>query len=245
MVVAAGGDGTAHEVVNGLMHADGNVTRLGVIPVGTGNDLAFGLGIPLGDLEAAVSRLFHGRHRSLDLGLIKDDSGRSAYFHNNVGIGTDAIVVMRTEAISGLKGFPLYLAAVFQTIAFHFRTLGLDLQFDGVPVAQKALLVAIGIGPRHGGGFFLTPDAVSNDNLLDSCTAKPMGRLTMLALVLRSLKGHHIHSHRVSMRKSSRISVVSDAALPIHVDGEMFAYPDNNVFRVTIESVPAAIRVVA
>ncbi len=244
VVAAAGGDGTAHEVINGLLAAQTGRAKFGIIPIGTGNDLAFALGIPLGEPEEALRILFHGRLRSVDLGLIEAEGGRSAYFHNNVGIGTDAVVVMRTEAITRLHGFPLYLAAVFQTIAFHYRTLGLQLQFDDLTVSQDALLVALGIGPRHGGGFLLTPDAVSDDNLIDSCTAEPMGRFTMLALVARSLRGRHVDSKRVAMRKSKRISVVSDVPMPIHADGEMFAYPENNIFQVTVSSVPAGIEVV-
>lgn len=142
-----------------------------------------------------------------------------------------------------LRGFLLYLAAVIQTIAFHFRTLRLEICFDGEMVRQDALLLALGVGPRHGGGFLLTPDAVQNDDLIDSCIADPMGRLTMIWLVTRSLNGKHKESRRVTMRRSKQILVTSDGPMPIHTDGEMFAYPRDEVHHVEITSVPAAIEV--
>jgi YegS/Rv2252/BmrU family lipid kinase len=243
LIAAAGGDGTVHEVVNGMLRAGNTSAKLGVIPIGTGNDLAFGLGIPLRDLEAAVARLFNGRLQALDLGRVEDDRGRYEFFDNNLGIGTDAIVVMRSEAITRLRGFLLYLAAVIQTIAFYYRTLGLEIRFDEEKVSQEALLIALGIGPRHGGGFLLTPGAVQNDDLIDSCTAEPMGRLTMLRLVIQSIKGKHVTSKYVTMRKSRRITVRSDVPMPIHIDGEMFAYPRDNVRSISISSVPAAIEI--
>lgn len=243
LVVAAGGDGTAHEVVNGLMVAGVVKPRLGLIPIGTGNDLAFGLGLPLADPGAAVARLFEGKPRLLDLGHIEKVGGEAGYFHNNVGIGTDAIVVIRAESMTRLRGFLLYLAAVIQTIAFHFRTLHLEMDFDGETVAQDALLLAMGNGPRHGGGFLLTPDAVQDDGLVDSCLAEPMGRLPMIWLVARSLKGKHKESRRVSMRRSKQILVRSDVPMPIHADGEMFAYPQDDVRQVRISAVPAALEV--
>jgi diacylglycerol kinase (ATP) len=243
LVAAAGGDGTLHEVVNGLMRAGNGDTRLGIIPIGTGNDFAYGLGIHSGDIVSAVSRLYEGRPRRVDLGRVEDNRGHYAYFANNLGIGTDAVVVIRSEAITRLHGFLLYIVAVVQTIAFYYRKIGLEIRFDDEEIRQDALLLALGIGPRHGGGFFLTPGADQGDDLIDSCLAKPMSRLRMLALVSRSLKGKHVTSPRVAMRKSKQITVKSNMPMPIHIDGEMFAYPHDDVRRLRINSVPAAIQV--
>jgi diacylglycerol kinase (ATP) len=243
VVAAAGGDGTVHEVVNGLMRAKRQGSVLGIIPIGTGNDLAYGLGLSLGDLADSVTRLFQGQPRGHDLGRVEDDRGRYAYFDNNLGVGTDAVVVMRSEAITRLRGLLLYIAAIVQTIAFYYRTLELELVFDDERVTQNALLLALGIGPRHGGGFLLTPDARQDDDLVDSCLGRPMGRLMMLTLVALSMKGKHTRSKRVTMRQSKSITVRSNAPMPIHIDGEMFAYPRDNVHYLSITSVPQAIQV--
>jgi len=243
LVAAAGGDGTLHEVANGLMRGSNNRTRLGIIPIGTGNDFAFGLGISRGDVAAAVDRLYHGQPRLVDLGRVEDNRGRYAYFANNLGIGTDAVVVIRSEAITRLHGFPLYVVAVMQTIAFYYRSLGLEIRFDDEAVKQDALLLALGIGPRHGGGFLLTPSADQSDDMIDSCLAQPMSRINMLWLVIRSMKGKHVASPWVSMRQSRQIQVKSNIPMPIHIDGEMFAYPHDDVRQLRINSIPAAMQV--
>ncbi len=244
LVVAAGGDGTVHEVVNGLMRAEGSKAVLGVIPIGSGNDFAYALDTPL-DLTAAVERLFNGKPKLVDLGRVEDGNGRCAYFDNNLGIGFDATVVVRTEAITRIHGFLMYFVAVLQTIVLYFKKPYLTLQFDDEKVAQRVLFLALGIGPRGGGGFFLTPDARQDDDLIDSCTVNIVSRLTMLQMLGKAIKGTHTHSRHVTMRKSKHITVSSDSELPIHVDGEMFAYPEDNVRQLTITSVPNAIKVMS
>ncbi len=244
LVAAAGGDGTVHEVVNGLMRGGRADTRLGVIPIGSGNDFAFGLDIPLNDVAAAVARLFNGRERVVDVARIEDEYGRFRYFDNNFGLGMDAMVVVRTESITRLYGFVMYLTAVLQTIAFYYMAPRVEIQFDEEKVAQAALLLAVGVGPRGGGGFFLTPDAASDDDLLQSCLVRPISRLHMIYLLVKSLKGKHVTSKAVTMRQNRRIVIKADVAVPIHVDGEIFAHPRDNVRQVTVMSVPGAVTVV-
>jgi YegS/Rv2252/BmrU family lipid kinase len=243
LVVAAGGDGTVHEVINGLVRGDKADTMLGVLPIGSGNDFAFGLGIPLEDLDAAVARLFQGKPRLVDLARIEDEHGRYEIFDNNFGLGFDAIVVIRTEAITRIHGFMMYLTAVFQTIALYYQTPHVNIWFDDEKVEQETLFLAMGVGPRGGGGFFLTPDAVSDDDLIDSCLVNPVGRLTMLGMLGQAIKGTHIHSKHVTMRKNKRIRIQSNMPMPIHIDGEIFAYPKDNIRQVTVSSIPAALRV--
>lgn len=243
LIVAAGGDGTVHEVINGLIRGDKADTILGVLPIGSGNDFAYGLGLPLDDLENTVARLFQGQPRLVDVARIEDENGRYKIFDNNFGLGFDAVVVIRTEAINRIQGFMMYLTAVFQTIAFYYQTPHIDVWFDDEKVSQETLFLAMGIGPRGGGGFFLTPDAVSNDDLIDSCLVNPISRLTMLSLLGKAIKGTHIHSKHVTMRKNKRIRIQSNMPLPIHIDGEIFAYAKDNIRQVTITSIPAALKV--
>lgn len=243
VVAAAGGDGTVHEVVNGLVRGDRADVMLGVIPIGSGNDFAYALKI-LTDVETAVARLFNGQPRTVDLARIEDENGRFKIFDNNFGAGFDAMVVVRTEAITRLHGFMMYFWAVLQTIALYYHTPHLDIRFDDERVSQKVLFLTVGLGPRGGGGFLLTPDARQDDGLIDSCTVNPIGRLTMLRMLSQAIRGTHIHSKHVTMRKNRRIVIRSDSALPIHIDGEVFAYPRDNIRQVTITSLPAALQVV-
>jgi diacylglycerol kinase family enzyme len=95
---------------------------------------------------------------------VEDEHGRFALFDNNLGIGFDAIVVIQTESITRVHGFLMYFVAVLRTIAFYYQTPHLTLDFDGEQVAQQVLFLAMGLGPRGGGGFFLTPDARHDDD---------------------------------------------------------------------------------
>jgi YegS/Rv2252/BmrU family lipid kinase len=242
LVVAAGGDGTVHEVINGLVRGDRADVPLGVLPIGSGNDFAFAAGIPL-DLELAMTRLFSGAPQTVDLGRVENERGRYEFFHNNLGIGFDAVVVIRSEAITRIQGFLMYFVAVLQTILLYYQTHQFELRFDEELVRQESLFLALGVGPRGGGGFLLTPNARQNDDLIDSCLVNPVGRLTMLSMLLRVMKGTHVTSPHVTMRQNRRILVRSQTPLPVHVDGEVFAYPRDGVYELTITSVPAAVRV--
>jgi YegS/Rv2252/BmrU family lipid kinase len=242
LVAAAGGDGTVHEVINGLVRNDRASLPLGIIPIGSGNDLAYGLGITEAP-EETVQRVFTGTPRPIDLARVTDDRGKSELFANNLGIGFDAIVVMRTETITRLQGFPMYFAAVLQTILFYYQTPYLEIAFDDEIVNQRSLFLYGGLGQRGGGGFLLTPDARWDDDLIDTCLVNPIGRLTMFAMLSKAMKGTHTSSPHVTMRRNRRIVVKSTTPLPIQLDGEMFAYPRDNVRQVTITSLPAALQV--
>ncbi len=243
LVVAAGGDGTVSNVVNGLVPGDKAHTRLGIIPIGSGNDLAWSLGISE-DIDTAVRTLFTGQPQTLDLARVADDHGRFRLFDNNLGIGFDAIVVIETESITRIHGFMMYMLAVLRTIAFYYDAPRLDMRFDEEHITQESLFLTFGIGPRHGGGFFLTPDAVRDDNLVDTCLVGPVGRIMMLLMLLRVMKGTHVSHKAVTIRQNRHIVVTSDRPMPIHADGEIFAYPKDNVRQVTVTSLPAAIEII-
>lgn len=243
VVAAAGGDGTVHEVVNGLYQAGRAETALGVIPIGSGNDFAFANGI-VGGVETAVSRLFTGTAKLIDLAHITDDIGREQVFDNNFGLGFDAVVVIETEKISHIHGFLMYLWAVLRTLVLYYDRPQVEVAFDDEIVQQRILFLAMGLGPRGGGGFLLVPDAKLDDNLIDSCTVNPINRLQMLWMIPKTMNGSHVTSRFVTMRQNQRIVIRCAAPMSIHIDGEMFAYPRDNVRQVTVTSLPAALRVV-
>lgn len=244
MVVAAGGDGTIHEIVNGLVFGDKADTVLGVIPIGSGNDFAFALGISK-EIKTAVSRLFTQKPQIIDLARIEDNKGRYTIVNNGIGIGFDATIAVESRNITRLHGFPMYMLATLRTIAFYYNTPRCELHFDDERLTQEILLLAVGVGPRAGGGFLLTPDAKLNDAMLDSCLINPVGRLTMLGMLLKVMKGRHGTHSAVSMRRHRRLVIRANMPLPIHTDGEIFAYPHDDVREVAITSLPAAIRVIA
>ncbi|MCZ2115079.1 MAG: diacylglycerol kinase family lipid kinase [Anaerolineae bacterium] len=242
LVAAAGGDGTVHEVVNGLMRGDKAALPLGIIPIGSGNDIAFGMGFTE-SAEESVERIFKGTPRTLDLARVTNEHGKTEVAVNNWGIGFDAIVVMRTETITRLHGFAMYFGAVLQTILFYYQNPYLEATFDGEHVNQQSLFLYGGLGTRGGGGFLLTPDAKWDDDLVDTCMVNPISRLQMLQMLSSAMKGTHVASRHVTMRQSKKITVKSSMPMPIHLDGEMFAYPRDDIRQVTITSLPAAIQV--
>ncbi len=244
LVVAAGGDGTVHEVVNGLMHDGKAGAMLGVIPIGSGNDFAFPLNIPL-NVTAAVEHLFTGTPHTIDVARIEDENGRFAYFDNNFGVGMDAVVVIKKEDMVNVRGFRLYAWSALHSLIFYRDRPNVIIQFDDEIVQHPLTLMAVGTGPRGGGGFFLTPDAKQDDGCIDSATLLPSSRLTLVSLLAKATKGNHVHAKQVTMRKSKRIILQSDRPLPIHIDGEIFALPDDNIRRVTLTVLPAALKVIA
>ncbi len=244
LVVAAGGDGTVHEVLNGIMHDGKAGAMLGVIPIGSGNDFAFPLNIPL-NVTAAVEHLFTGTPHTVDVARIEDENGRFAYFDNNFGVGLDAVVVIKKEKMVKMRGFMLYFWSAVHSLIFYRDEPNVIIQFDDEIAQHPLAFMAIGVGPRGGGGFFLTPDAKQDDGCIDSCTVVPSNRAVYVNLLLKGIKGNHINAKQVTMRKSKRIILQSDQPLPIHIDGEVFAFPADNIRRVTLEVLPGALQVIA
>lgn len=241
VVAAAGGDGTVNEVVNGLLAGAGRESRegpaFGLIPIGSGNDYAHGLAL-MDPPEVAVRRLFLGEKRRLDVAEVVDGEGRRRFACNGIGIGIDAAIAIENVKIRRLYGFPAYMLATVRTILFKYETPQLAVRFDDEMVSQGALLLAVGVGPRVGGGFRITPDARFDDGLLDSCLVDPVGRATMLAMLLRVMRGTHVSASFVEMRRNERIQIDADRPLPIHVDGEIFATTADKVRTVTLTCRP-------
>jgi YegS/Rv2252/BmrU family lipid kinase len=230
VVVAVGGDGTAHEVVNGIA---GSETALGVIPVGSGNDLAFALGLPR-DPAAALDVILHGRTRTID--LARYDGG---WFVNSLGLGFEAQVTLESRRIRRLRGFAIYLWAVARALR-GLRCPYLRIRADGEILEGRSLLLCIGNGPRVGGGFRLTPDARNDDGWLDLCLVEAMSRTALLGLLPRSLGGTHVRDPRVRMLRAREIDVACPEGFPFHVDGEI---ADTACRQLSVRIVPRALNV--
>ncbi|MFZ2360287.1 MAG: diacylglycerol kinase family protein [Anaerolineae bacterium] len=236
LIVAAGGDGTINEVVNGLMlaEAEGATSRLGVMPIGSGNDFAGSLGIPL-DLGQAAQRLARGQVRRIDLGRV---NGR--YFDNNVGLAFEAMIGIEAHRITWLRGQPQYLIAVFRALASYPLPVVDIYKDDGDRLAKQILLISVGNNRRNGGGFLVNPDAVPDDGLLDVCIADAIPRLQILRLLPKAMKGTHRGEPVVELTRSTRLVVESATPLPLHADGEIL---ENDALRVEITVEPGRLDV--
>jgi YegS/Rv2252/BmrU family lipid kinase len=244
ILVAAGGDGTINEVINGIMSSEKQGIKLGVIPVGSGNDFAHSMGVSK-DVPTAVRNISRGRTRTVDLGLLEDDKGRQRYFANNLGVGFDANVIIRTREITRLRGFPKYMAAVLTTLAKDYVPFHLHVRYDHEEeMNQETLFLYMGIGTRGGGGFLLTPDALHDDDLIDSCTVPMLGRLRLVSLISSAVKGTHVHTPYPQMRRNKQIIINSVEAMPIQIEGEIYAIPEDDVHQIMVTSLPAALKVI-
>ena len=245
IVVAAGGDGTVHEVVNGLMQVDtARRPLLGVIPIGSGNDFAYNLGIPHNPIKA-LGRLFDPRSRSVDAGFIKSDTGREAYWDNTVGIGFSGAVNIATRRLERWRGFTMYLIAVLQTILFRPPHLRARLEIDGDPPFEEAIsMLSLCNGPREGGGFAVAPEARMDDGLLTYTIMRKMGRLNMLRFLPIVMNGKHLRFTRFFKSGTARrIHVKTDETMAIHTDGEVFGPWEAGIREVEVSIIPAALRV--
>jgi diacylglycerol kinase (ATP) len=187
MVVAAGGDGTTHEVANGLMAAaeEGHAgATLGIIPIGSGSDFAHTVGVPP-DLVGACRRLAHGRLRVVDVGRVTlpGSNGHSRYFDNTVNIGFGGVVTVEARKIKRLRGIPLYLLAVLKTVFLYHRAPLVTIAYDDQERTLPSLMICVANGPREGGGFLVAPHAQPDDGLFDLCITSEVSQLQMLGLI--------------------------------------------------------------
>jgi YegS/Rv2252/BmrU family lipid kinase len=224
VVVAVGGDGTANEVLNGLMQAKadhGHCAVMGVVSVGRGNDFAYGVGIPH-DLEAGCRVLASGRVRTIDVGKVTGgDFPEGRHFGNGVGIGFDTVVGFEAQKLKHLHGFAAYLVAALKTIFLYFRAPLLKIELDERSLSQRCLMVSIMNGRRMGGGFFMAPNGRPDDGRFDLCIAAQISRRAVLGLMPRFMKGTQGSHPAITMENARRVTVTAvEGVLPAHADGE-------------------------
>jgi len=244
VVVAVGGDGTANEVLNGLMQAkqagEGNVA-MGVLCVGRGNDFAFGVGIPR-DLRAGCRALAKGERRWIDVGRVVGGlypQGR--YFGNGVGIGFDTVVGFVAQKMKRLRGFLGYFIATLKTVFLYYRAPLVRIETDEETKTQASLMVSIMNGRRVGGGFMIAPQAEVDDGLLDLCIADEVSRTRIFTLIPYFMKGTQASQKEIKTGRTKRIVVTAvEGVLPAHADGETLCIDGKQL---TVELLPRQIEV--
>jgi YegS/Rv2252/BmrU family lipid kinase len=225
VVVAAGGDGTANEVINGLMAArqeGASEVVMGLLNIGRGNDFAYGMNVP-DDLERACRTLAEGHTRTIDIGRVvggKYPQGR--YFGNCVGVGFDAIGTIEVSKLPRLGGFWSFVIAVFKTILLYYHAPPTRVEYDGQTLTQPALMVSVMNGRRLGGGFMMAPQGEPDDGLFDLCIVREMSRLRMFRILPHFLRGTQASQETVTTGQAARITITAlQGTLPAHTDGEI------------------------
>lgn len=220
IVVAAGGDGTVHEILNGLMKVPRERRpALGVLPTGSGNDTRRTLSIP-DDLSRAALVLATGKRKPFDVGRVN-----GIYFNNSFAAGLDAKVTAKAveyKVTTRRSGLWLYLSALLHVLFNDLDSHRVRISFDDGPQSDlDTLIIAVTQGPTYGGGFFITPDADATDGFFDVCTIDPLSLSQALVRLPFVVFGKHTRMKVVHMSRHTSITIEADAPIPAQVDGEV------------------------
>jgi diacylglycerol kinase family enzyme len=240
MVVAAGGDGTVHEVANGLLTSGRPDVTMAVIPVGSANDYAHSLGL---DAQWWQRRDPAVEVRPVDVGVVRS-GGRSRYFVNGLGLGFNGAVTLESRRIKHLQGLALYGLAVLRAIWLHFRCPSLRLRLDDGPErVGPTLALTLAIGRREG-NFVIAPNAVVDDGLFDYVHVGEITRWQALKLVPGAAVGRLPADHpSLHLGRCRRAAVSCAEPLTVHIDGEFFSRPEDDVRELEVELLPGQLRV--
>lgn len=229
-IIALGGDGTLHEVVNGI---SGKQAALGIIPAGTGNDFArlFDVGF---DPQKEVDRILRNETILVDLVKMSD-----RVFINVAGMGFDATVAMDTNESKTLKklGAIGYIVSVFQNLP-KFKPSHVKLEIDGVlHEFEDSYLIAVANAVSYGGGMKIVPNADCQDGLLDVCVVSGISKTELIRVFPQIFSGRHITHPAVTVIRGKKAKIETKEPFIIHADGEITGTTPE-----TFEIIPQAIR---
>ena len=218
-MIVAGGDGSIHEAVNGILRSNRNV-NLGVIPIGTGNDFAKASSIPVDWRDAATELAGRVNNntpaRAIDAGRMND-----RFFANGAGIGFDAKVTSIARDINWRIGDLVYLVAVFKGMIDGVTTPQVTMKFGGRTVEGPITLANVSNGAWVGGMFHIAPMARNDDGELDLVFVGEVSRLRIIALLPKLMRGSHIEQPDITHSRVTRCELTAAAPIPSHLDGEV------------------------
>lgn len=240
-VVAAGGDGTTNEVMNGLIAAcNGKIAgTLGLLPTGSASDFMGNVGIPK-NLQEACYRLGEKKTRTVDLAMLRIPGEKTRYFDNQLGIGFDAVVTIEAQKFRRLRGMALYLPVVLKTVFLTNKATLVRIEYDGRQIELPTMQISVANGSREGGGFYLAPEAKLDDGYLDLCVVRKINKLTMLRIIPTFMKGTHVKHKATIMKRAKKVTITSTDDMIAHIDGEIICTTGH---RIEVEIIPQRLRV--
>jgi len=233
-VVAAGGDGTVHEVANGLLQSGNPDVALSVIPIGSMNDFGFTSGMNRhweteGKCPTEIVRYDVGRVQS---------PGRSRYFVNSIGIGFTGFVTFESTKIKRLRGLLLYSLALFRAVYFHFGRPETHIELDGQSRDGQMLTLSVFLGQREG-GFPLIPNARPDDGYFDYLFAGKIRWWEVLRYFPAILTGTLPQDHpELKMSRCQSVKLKCSVPLCVHTDGELYCVPQELIDEFELELLP-------
>jgi len=227
VIIAVGGDGTMHEVMNGIVN-NKRIT-LGFIPGGSGNDFSRGFQIPTDPVEAlkVILCLMEQEALPIDIGKVTMNDGTEHFFINNMGAGFDAIIsyeVNQSRMKALLNKFSLgrlvYVYFLLKKL-FTYKTTTINLSIDGKKhIFEQTWFVTVSNQAYYGGGMKIAPQAEPDDGLFDITVVHQLSKLKLLLVFISVFWGKHIHFKEVKTFKGRTISIQSSTSLYVHADGE-------------------------
>lgn len=238
-LVAVGGDGTVHLALQAVADTD---TPLGVVPIGTGNDFAGALELPLAAepaIKAVVSALREGRTRDLDLARASQEDAEPLWYGTVLSAGLDASINERANRMRWPKGPRRYDLSILVEIA-RLTPHAYRLVVDGQPRELDAMIIAVGNTTRYGGGLPICPRADPADGLLDLTVVGPIGRAAAIRLNSQVRKGTHLDDNPAVCAQRARRVEIHGPRMRTYADGERgLSLP------VSIDCVPGALHLLA
>ncbi|WP_160724042.1 diacylglycerol/lipid kinase family protein [Bacillus sp. USDA818B3_A] len=231
LIVAVGGDGTIHEVLNGIAGYQ-NIT-LGFIPGGSGNDFSRGFQIP-SDPKKALEFILRFQKRAgmqIDIGKILLNNHEEHLFLNNMGAGFDAIISYEVNQ-SRIKamfnklslGRLIYVFFLLKNV-FTYKTATFDLSIDGkTHIFEQTWFVTVSNQPFYGGGMKIAPEAKPDDGLLDITVVHQLSRLKLILVFISVFWGKHVFFTEVKTYRGKNITIQSPAKQYVHADGEHIGF---------------------
>ncbi len=231
VVIACGGDGTVRETAAGL---SGSKAVMGIIPIGSGNDLVKTLGIPADPL-GALDVLKSGLVRKIDIGKFDGQ-----IFVNTLGIGFDGLTNIYAERFKWIRGSLVYTLAALKAM-ITYRSPRFVMDIDGRTFDHRLLLVTIANGKVEGGNFWLAPEAEIDDGYFDVVVVKAVNRFMLPYYLIRVLNKSHLSLKAVEVIKARKLSITMHKPVPVHSDGEIFG---EKVSHLEVEIIPDGLQVI-
>ncbi|HLB44361.1 MAG TPA: diacylglycerol kinase family protein [Candidatus Limnocylindrales bacterium] len=216
-VVAVGGDGQAAAVANGLIGSD---AALAVLPAGSANDYARTIGIPRGNVAAAVETIAADNRERVDTVRVSVADGER-HFLNVVGTGFDAVVAARAERIPVLRGAGRYVLAIVAELP-RFSAATITLTVDGERLQLRAMMVALANGSTYGGGMRVAPSASLTSGRLEICIVGELSTVEFMRAFPRVFRGTHVDHPAVTMLSGREVHIDADRPLRLIGDGDLF-----------------------
>jgi diacylglycerol kinase family enzyme len=241
IIGAAGGDGTVHEVANGLMALQRRDVALAVFPFGSANDYAYSLGLD-GHWWTYLER--GSSTRWVDVGMVRSE-GRQRYFVNGLGVGFNCAVTIEARRLRHIRGVALYSLALLRALCSRYAAPSMEVVADSRHSVGPLLAMCIGLGRREG-NFLLTPEAILDDGWFDYVKVGPLPRWKLISYIPRIISGRIPRRDRlIEVGRCRRLQLQSQVPLAVHADGEFFCLPEDNVRAITVELMPRALQVLS